>query len=346
MPDLNQYAQAAVLTYEGQVLSVNELAQHYIPQLEVGEVVPEWLDLPIKQKQATGTFVVQGTVFEVRCTQQKQGQLYLFAPTTGGGISNGQMDHALAQMRKIMGEFLTEIGPYTANESGPLSQQDKGEFSRSYHRMMRLIENLDYVNAQAQKEAPDYHPITINFNALCRQVVEEAASVLQESGTEIEYKDANAMLLLFGDPVLLKRMLLGLISNSAKGAKEGRIWISLQRRKGRLILRVTDNGTINDSRRRMAMVQQDTPGALPLPDSGAGLGMSVIRSIVHRHQGVLMVEWGKETTSVVISFPIGSGSPMLSVQTPRMDRTGGLFPLMVELSDVLPAHLYSMEGLN
>ena len=76
-------------------------------------------------------------------------------------------------------------------------------------------------------------------------------------------------------------------------------------------------------RQLAAMLQQDSDQAIPAPEAGAGLGMTVVRHIVALHQGSLMVEWGQSSPVVLVSLPTGPIDPHASVRTPAAHQAAG-----------------------
>ena len=340
--DIQSYPQAAILASEGQILALNDLAKHYLPGLEVGGVLPEGLDLPEEVEEGIGSFCAGRSVFEVRGNMTQEGMLFLFHPIAEMGLSRVQLDNALGQMRALMGEFLMEIGPYTKPDTPPLSPETRQQFSQSYHRMLRLMENMEYVNDLDR----GMEKTNLDVVRIWRMLTEQVETLLRGTGTTLEFVSSEPFLMVYGDEHLLRRMFLGLLSNAMKAARGGRICVKVSKWGNRVLLQVEDSADTATQRHRMAMVGQDTGQKLPLPDSGAGLGMAVIREIVRRHQGTLMVRWDEKNTRVVIALPRTIGSPYLSVQSPRKDPYGGFHELMVELADVLPGDLYAMESME
>ena len=60
----------------------------------------------------------------------------------------------------------------------------------------------------------------------------------------------------------------------------------------------------------------------------------------------MLTEWGRSAPSVVISLPTGPLDGRTRVRTPAVHRDGGLDPVLVELSDVLPDALFGMEPMD
>ena len=49
---------------------------------------------------------------------------------------------------------------------------------------------------------------------------------------------------------------------------------------------------------------------------------------------------------MLVSLPTGPLNGRSSVRTPAVQRDGGLDPVLMELSDLLPARVFGLEGLD
>ena len=199
--------------------------------------------------------------------------------------------------------------------------------------------------AAGEEEVP-FHPVTMDLAGLCRDVVRSAGDLLHESGISLEYRSRESSLLIPGDPELLRRLLLGLISNAARAVGEGRIGITLRRSGGWAVLVVSNLGAPLTRQQLDALLQEDQVGRLPLPGQGAGLGLPIARHITALHQGKLLVQGGDRPPCVLVSLPTGPLNGRSSVHTPTIQRDGGLDPVLTELSDILPASIFGLEGLD
>ena len=85
---------------------------------------------------------------------------------------------------------------------------------------------------------------------------------------------------------------------------------------------------------------------MALPGQGAGLGLPIARHITALHQGKLLVQGGDRPPCVLVSLPTGPLNGRSSVHTPSIQRDGGLDPVLTELSDILPASIFGLEGLD
>lgn len=339
---LDAFPEGIVQAEDGVVLTANIMARRYIPQLGPGEPLPAGMTLPKSGPSGAGVFTFESNRYTYSCVPFGRGWIVLFRPAAQTVLTDRQLEGVLAQLRNLLGEVLTEVGSVPAAEG----HTSPDAFGKSFHRLFRLVDNLEYMQQAVGKEGVPFCPVTMDLDGLCRHVVQQAAPLLLEAGTALDYETSLTGLLIPGDPELLQRLLLELIANAARAAGEGRVTITLRRQGGRALLGVSHNGPLADARQIAALFQNGGGADLPLPGQGAGLGLSIARDIVSLHHGSFLVEWGQSAPSVVLALPAGSLDGRVSVRTPVLQRNGGLNPVLTQLSDLLPARLFGLEGLD
>ena len=313
---LDSFPESVVQVRGGTVLASNEKARQYLPQLTPGAPLPACIALPEQGESGTGSFVVDDTVYSYSCKSGPEGCVLSFRPSPReAALKEWQLDGALQQLRALLGDILAEAG----GDAFP-GQGAPAGFNKTFHRLFRLISNLEFMQQAAGEEGVPFRPVTMDLAGLCRDTVRSAGDLLRESGIQLEYRSRESGLLIPGDPELLRRLLLGLISNAARAVGEGRVGVALR--------------------------QEDQGGDLPLPGQGAGLGLPIARHIAALHRGKLLVQGGDRPPSVLVSLPTGPLNGRSSVRAPAVQRDGGLDPVLMELSDVLPASLFGLEGLD
>lgn len=347
MPDpiqtlLDAFPEGAVQARGGVLLTANAMARHYLPELETGAPLPEAIVLPRTGSAGAGCFTAGSARYTYSCSASGGIQTVFFRPAPQTALTGRQLEGTLFQLRTLLGEILAEVGPAAAS---PETELPADAFSKSFHRLLRLVNNLEHLQEAAADGTP-FHPVTLDLDGLCRHTVERAYPLLKEAGIVLELESTVNGLLIPGDPQLLQQLLLGLISNSAKALGEGRITLSLRRQGSWALIALSDNGPLPDPRQLAALFQEGPLDGLPLPDQGAGLGLSIVRHIASLHGGTLLVEWGRSAPVTVLSLPTGPLDGRASVRSPAVHRDGGLDPVLMELSDVLPAHLFGMEPID
>ena len=213
---------------------------------------------------------------------------------------------------------------------------------QSMYRMMRMLGNLEYL--QLPEEEVKVESASLDLAGLCRTLGEQVASLAKQAGLEFSYEEEKGSLITTGDGVQLRRMLLGLISNSFRAAgKGGHTGLRLAVREDRAVLTVWDDG----------------PGLLP-PDEtekesllyrpeGLGLGLRVARRIASLHGGTIVFEQREDRgCRAVVSQPIRppQGGQVLRTPSIGCDRGGGFSDLLVELAGVLPYGAFLPQDLE
>ena len=207
---LDTFPEGVVQAREGAVLEANAMARHYLPLLVPGAPVPEQLVLPQAGAMGAGTFSAGPARYTYSCTSTGGEELILFRPAPQTALTGRQMDGTLYQLRALLGEILAEVGPATASPQEPV---DAGAFAKSFHRLFRLVGNLEYLQEAAEGDGLLFRTVTMDLEDLCRQTVAQARPLLQEAGIALELESTGRSLLIPGDPELLRRLLLGLIAN-------------------------------------------------------------------------------------------------------------------------------------
>lgn len=340
---LDNFPEGVVLIRGEVVLSANAMALHYLPQLALGQPLPPFLPLP-QGPSGAGVFSSGPASYSFSCNRSGDDVVLLFHPAPQSALTQNQLDGVLYQLRGLLGDFLAEVGPYTAPVP-PETPFPASAFSKSFYRSFRLMDNLDYMRLLAAGEIP-FAPVSMDLDGLCRQITAQARDLLAQAGLILDYEGVNRGLLIPGDRALLHRAVLELIANSARSTGEGRITLSLRRSGERALLSLSDSGPLPDQRRLTSLFQQGPAQNIPLPSQGAGLGLSIVRDIVSRHKGTMLVEWGQSSPVVVLSLPCGPLDPHARVKAPTLQRDGGLDPTLVALSDVLPSQSFCLDGLE
>lgn len=347
MPDsiqslLDAFPEGVIQIRAGLVLAANEKARQYLPQLTPGAPLPVVLSLPQPGGTETGSFTWDGMSYVYSCKAGEEEQMLLFRPGSRPALEGWQLDGALRQLRELLGNVLAEVA--SAAPEGTVS----ASFNKTFHRLFRLIGNLEFMQQVTEEGGVPFHPETMDLDDLCRETAFLAGDLLREAGITLEYtcKSKTPSLLIPGDRQLLKRMLLGLISNAARAAGGGTVTLTLRRRGNQARILIFNSGGPVDERQLDALFQGRPGAGLPLPGQGAGLGLSIARHIARLHGGTLFPYGGESAPGVLISLPAGTVAGRTSVRRPQLQQDGGLDPVLLELSDVLPASLFGMEGLD
>lgn len=336
---LDAFPEGVIQTAGGLVLSANRQALQYLPGLTFGEPLPFSLPPLTRGETDSGLFAAGGRTYSYSCKDLEGEQLLLFRPDASGALEDWQLDGLLRQLRELLGELLAEVGPATV----PGGKLASASFNKTFHRLFRLVGNLEFLRQTTEEGGVPFRPILMDLDGLCDETARLADELLEEGGIRLTYINRTKKwgLTISGDPELLKKLLLGLISNAARAVGRGRVELTLDRRGGNAIITLS-----NPTACPRFLESFSGPGPdLPLPGQGAGLGLSVARHIVRLHHGRLMPYESGTVQGVLVSLPVRGLSGHTSLRTPT-SRDGGLDPVLTELSDVLPVSLFSMGELD
>ena len=178
-------------------------------------------------------------------------------------------------------------------------------------RHERLIDGLLMLASSEQELAA---PEEVDLEEVARNVLTEAAMRAQAAGVEVRANFASAV--CSGDPVLLERLVQNLIDNAIRYNLPQGGWISVETStdvQGRAQLSVENTGPVIPSYevprlfepfRRLASTERQADVGGSLGRRGAGLGLSIVRSIVASHGGEVQAS-AREAggLAIAISFP-------------------------------------------
>ena len=229
--NLEQFPDSAIEVVHGKVQRLNRIAMHRFPELRSGMELPGFLSTPLKDPDGAGTFTHQGVLYLFSRVAGTAGSLLLVRPAPKSGLTDRQLDGFVRQMRGFLQEVLLEF-------QSTAGQEHDSAFNRSFFRMYRLLSNLDFMRGMDSSEGTLFRPVTLDLVGLCRRLTEEAAFLLREAGVQLRFQCRLASLLIPGDPALLQKLLLTLISNGAKAAHPGELVLTLERRGNQAVLRL------------------------------------------------------------------------------------------------------------
>ena len=345
---LERLPEGAIQLCQGRIHAFNRAAGAQFPELAVGDQPPAFL-APALGDQTAGVFLHQGVEYVFSRTPQDCCQLLLVHPSSQSALTDRQLDreeHLLHKGAHLAHKAVQLLSDDLSRAGGDPSGRDAA-FQKTFCRMHRLLSNLDYLRSLGSSQA-FFQPITMDLVGLCGRLSDEAASLLEGAGVTLTFRCNSSSLLIPGDPDLLSKLILTLLSNAAKAAPQGSVFLTLAQRRDRAILSVTDSG------QDFAQEDLDTLFPSPLPDDripdpqeGAGMGLAIARHIVALHKGTMLLERRESGALLsVVSLPTGPLDTRLQVQSPRIEDTGGLSPVLAELSDVLPQAMFRFEDYD
>lgn len=309
--DLELLPCAAAALRGAAVSAINNAARTLLPGLVCGQALPSALVSALQADHGAGSFALEGARVHFLCLTAGDDRLILFRPAGEEDLTDEQLELFFRQMRGFMGEEFNRLqleGPSAPSRSG-----------REFHRALRTVNDLEFLRIPMEQAQALFQPSTMDLAGLCIGTCRQAAPMLRPLGTELAYTGSCTGLLIPGDPELLQRLLLCLISHAGLCAPKGRLSLSVTPRFDRAVVTLSGIGT--------ACAENSS------------LSLDVARRIAALHGGTLLFSG----TDYILSLPAGPISPSAPLKTPKMEQNGGISPFLLELSELLPESFFEEE---
>ena len=336
MEILDMIGQPGFVVKNNKILAANRAAQQR-------QITPEQELLPMLREYAEDyaafedgilylPVLADGTVFDATVKRTEEGDVFLLDdPYTDEQLRSMALcaQHLRAQLSGVMSSAEEQVGP------GLL---------RSVYKLQRTVCNMSDV---AYYRTGKVQTNTLEIGSAVYEIIEKAAAILEKSGRTVCFTGIREQVFTQGNYELLERAVYNLLSNAVKFSGNGsRINVTLKKSGRSVFLTVEDEGEgiEEDLYATLFSRYQRQPG---IEDGrfGIGLGLALVRSAASVHGGTVLVTRAKNggarvTLSIAIRPPAKD-----TVRTPALklsDYAGGNDHALVELSDVLPAELYTL----
>ena len=168
-----------------------------------------------------------------------------------------------------------------------------------YHKQMRveaerlatMVDDL-FELSRIQSGTLQLSPDQIALDDLVSDVLASTEALAREHGVRLDGR-ATGQLAVRGDPRELSRALTNLLANGIRHTPPGGcVYVEVRPEDGNVLLAVADGcGGIPeaDLPRVFDLAWRGTDARSPAPDSGAGLGLAIVRGVVEAHRGSVSV---------------------------------------------------------
>lgn len=188
-------------------------------------------------------------------------------------------------------------------EDGRLTDRSLAAIERGATRLSDLVEDLLVLS-----KVGDPHRALVPVPVDLADVVDNAAELLEaaaaKQGVHIDLVGTGEKVSAYGDAAELDRVVGNLLGNAVKFSPAGgTVTCSVETVDGSVVLRCTDQGIgispADQANLFTEFFRSTNPTALEIP--GTGLGLTIVKRIVERHQGTIGLdsEVGRGTTFTV-----------------------------------------------
>jgi heavy metal sensor kinase len=213
-----------------------------------------------------------------------------------------RLERAVAEMRQFSTALAHEIRtPLAALRSGIETAMLERPGEEAQRRLAGQLEEIDKLKRMigqiltvARAEAGEIRLArsTVDVGAIVSSIVEQVEPVAAAKGVELSCERAEAVL-VEGDAEWLKRVVLNLLDNAIKFTLPGgRVVIAVERQDGSAHVTVRDSGLgiPEDAQPQIFEPFFRADPARSIGGDGVGLGLSLARWIVARHNGTIDVK--------------------------------------------------------
>jgi signal transduction histidine kinase len=178
---------------------------------------------------------------------------------------------------------------------------------RNALRLLRLVNTLlDFSRIEADKMQGHYFPV--DLSSVTRDLASSFRSAVENARLQFNVHCSVLSSVAYVDRDMWEKIVLNLLSNAFKYTLEGAITLSLEQQDNTAVLKVQDTGVgipvdeLPHMFERFHRIRH-TRGRTY---EGTGIGLSLVKELVHLHQGVITVESeeGKGSTFTV-AIPLG-----------------------------------------
>lgn len=206
------------------------------------------------------------------------------------------------------------------------------QIERGLYRLLRIVGNMSPQSA--------FHPEMQDVGAVLYELWEKAEPVCRSKGVELQFRGPGKPVYSCVDTQLLTRAIHNLLSNSLKFAADGGT-IRMELSSGPRFYRITirDQGHTPWPGSDPFTRYRREPG-LGDGRSGLGLGLKLVQLAASVHGGtVWLLSPPEGGLQVTLTLPLKQDAAARSPRL-RISYSGERDPMLIELSDVLPAEFY------
>lgn len=210
--------------------------------------------------------------------------------------------------------------------------------NQSVCRMLRLVGRLELARRLTDEDEVRLQVAPLDLTHWADQLGQRLKGVLSGAGVPFTWEVAPGLSGV-ADGALLEQLVLELVSNAAK--TKSPVKLSVQAGTQSVRITVSDQGPGLDAHQLSTLFQEP-------PQEDQGLGVALAQQIAQLHGGLLMADskLGHGVNMVAV-IPLRDGQPNRHLHTPPPDwGDNGLDPVLVGLSDVLPASAFSPDELR
>ena len=165
---------------------------------------------------------------------------------------------------------------------------------RQVNHLVRLVDDLlDVSRITRGKIELRREPVTLNH--VLRNALESCDTLFEPNGHTLHVEIPPEPVMVAGDPDRLTQVFANLLSNAAKFTpSEGTVWLSMRAEGEQAVVIVRDSGIGIPEDRLQTVFDMFSQAHGPRVNDGLGIGLALVRQLLHMHLGSVTAESGGE----------------------------------------------------
>ena len=237
--------------------------------------------------------------------------------------------HEAEMANRAKDEFLAMLGHELRNPLAPIltalqllrlrgvkaGERERQVIERQVQHLVSLVDDLlDVSRITRGKIQINARPVEIS--EVVAKAIETASPLLEQKGHDLRVEVSREGLAVDGDPDRLAQVVANLLTNAAKYTEHGgRISVHAAAVSGEVILRVEDSGIgiAPEMLPRVFDLFVQERQALDRAQGGLGLGLAIVRSLVHLHGGRIAAhsDGPGRGAAFVVGLPLSTAEMLL-----------------------------------
>jgi len=341
---LAQMEQPAFLTKDGIIVHANKHAIdfHFTEGSNVFEICDVSATIYNGPWTTPPEFPVHAGGLYFQAKLSRVGDCILFTLTHTTAKSELKALHLAAiKLKRPLFDLMNTVHD-ACEESRNMDRAQTNAILKYIYQIHRMVLNMDCASTYRFR---NHHPEKTEMRAFLEELVGTIGEKLKTCNVNMEYVPLAQIAVCNLDQAMFTNALLNMITN-ALDANATQIVVEAKQTDNALRISVTDNGEFLMQELRMNMFNKFLRDPT-IYDSflGIGLGMVIIHATAVAHEGSLMMDCcNVDETRITMSLPLAAPDSNLRQPVHRLfvDRTGGMDPIDVHLSDYLAPEQFSM----
>lgn len=255
------------------------------------------------------------------------------------------VDALVSEIRESLGSGLYRLFDMTrrVRDAGDLASiRDLAAMDRSICRVLRVARNLGRLYGGEDSQP---RRTLLDLGDVVGDIVSTVSYFSRGRNVKLEFRRESPVE-LYADRRLVEIMVMELLSNAVKFSREGgTVTVTAGVSGGSAVITVTDRGGEGGARLLETSKRFGVPASALDPDTGAGLGLRVVRRLAALHGGAVIIQTLPENSGTVVTVALPLTGPEDGTLS-EFEETGcSAFDILIEIADITDNSAYESRDV-